>query len=577
MTIMKSVLLSLAAVALSAVSASADFAYGGDVSWMSFQEDKGIKFYQQDEATETTVEDLMKDYGFNAARLRVWVNPENYASGKDFCTGGYCDKADVIAKAKRLYAKRQDIMLCFHFSDVWCDPSKQRIPKAWEASATDLDALTALAVGHLQDVCNALKDEGITAKWVQVGNEDNTGFMKHKSEGGELPGCLTNVGSDGSQGYIKVFNALAKAAREIFPEVLIVHHLANGQDYTKLNWNLSKVYPMNGSVEENTKIDADLLGLSLYPLQGTADTSIWRSYAEGCLQAMQSVYTAYGLKSIVVEVGMNNDYSTATTGGTSQKAHTEQCNEDVSAFAEYFISEARRSGICDGVFYWEPQSSYTDYTSATGVTGQGGYTMGSMMDVERNKMTWGSRTKLVPNAYWDMVKLLSGGYDPEPEPPVEPGDWNLKYSLDDRLTWTLAPMELNAETGKYCVSGLSDERAPYCMNYFIVNKDETESYIASEGVKVNVTYSLYSTLSGPYEGWAGWLQDKWLEPKHEFEFDPTALTLLVVEQAGIDAIETDRTAEKEYFTLQGISISTPQPGSLVICRQGTKVAKVLVK
>ena len=574
---MKFHIFALAAMALAVLPARADFTYGADVSWMSFQEDKGIKFYQADETTETTVENLLQDYGFNAVRLRIWVNPDYYATDPSLTSGGYCDKEDVLRKARKLSAKGQDIMLCFHFSDIWADPGCQRIPKDWADKYNDLDALTALAVAHVQDICNALKDEGITARWVQLGNEDNTGFMKHDENGKDIEGCLTTVGSGGSQGYIKVFNAAAKAAREIFPDVLIVHHLANGQDFAKLNWNLSKVLPETGTVEGNTRLDADYIGLSLYPLQGTANTTIWRSYAEACLSAMQSIYAAYGLKTIVVETGMNNDYSTATSG-SSQKAHTDQCNKDVSEFAEYFIGEARRSGVCDGVFYWEPQSSYVSMTSETGVDGQGGYPMGAMMDVERNTKTWGSRTKLCPNAYWDMVKLLAGGYDPEPEPPVEPSDWNLSYSLDDRLTWKLAPMEYSVEKDCYVVGGLSDEAAPYCMNYAIVNKDATERYIANTGVEKDVVYQLYTTMSGSYEGWDGWLQDKWLTPEYVFCFDDDAMTLTVVkDESGIDSIQADENAPKEYFTLQGVRIANPVVGSIVICRQGATVSKLIIK
>ena len=51
-----------------------NFYKGADISWVTELESKGHKFYntngQQRECTA-----LLKDYGINAIRLRVWVNP----------------------------------------------------------------------------------------------------------------------------------------------------------------------------------------------------------------------------------------------------------------------------------------------------------------------------------------------------------------------------------------------------------------------------------------------------------------------------------------------------------------------
>lgn len=57
-----------------------------------------------------------------------------------------------------------------------------------------------------------------------------------------------------------------------------------------------------------------------------------------------------------------------------------------------------------------------------------------------------------------------------------------------------------------------------------------------------------------------------------------AFTIAIPEQDGIDAVALDDAdAPVEYFNLQGIRISEPVAGSVVIRRQGSKVEKVLVK
>ena len=63
----------------------------------------------------------MKSLGMNAIRLRAWVNPSD----------GWCNTADVVAKAIRAKNAGMKIIIDFHYSDVWADPGKQPKPAAW--------------------------------------------------------------------------------------------------------------------------------------------------------------------------------------------------------------------------------------------------------------------------------------------------------------------------------------------------------------------------------------------------------------------------------------------------------------
>ena len=65
----------------------AGFAEGADISWITQMEADGQKFYSAD-GKETECTALMKAIGFDAIRLRVWVNPE----------GGWCGKEDVLSR-----------------------------------------------------------------------------------------------------------------------------------------------------------------------------------------------------------------------------------------------------------------------------------------------------------------------------------------------------------------------------------------------------------------------------------------------------------------------------------------------
>ena len=106
------------------------FAKGADISWATEMESKGMKFYNEaGEETECTA--LFKEIGFNSVRYRVWVNP----------TDGWCNKEDVLVKAKRAQALEMNILIDFHYSDWWADPQKQNIPAAWKDY--DLDQMAS--------------------------------------------------------------------------------------------------------------------------------------------------------------------------------------------------------------------------------------------------------------------------------------------------------------------------------------------------------------------------------------------------------------------------------------------------
>ena len=64
-----------------------------------------------------------------------------------------------------------------------------------------------------------------------------------------------------------------------------------------------------------------------------------------------------------------------------------------------------------------------------------------------------------------------------------------------------------------------------------------------------------------------------------FTVDVNAMTVkfeVPNSQSSIDSVEADG-AEAEYFNLQGVRITDPQPGTIVIVRRGTTVTKMLVK
>lgn len=55
------------------------------------------------------------------------------------------------------------------------------------------------------------------------------------------------------------------------------------------------------------------------------------------------------------------------------------------------------------------------------------------------------------------------------------------------------------------------------------------------------------------------------------------ITLPKVEDNAVSAIESEENAPARYFNLQGVEVENPAKGSIVICRQGSKSSKMVVK
>ena len=286
------------------------FAEGADISWVTQMESQGMKFFNPSGVeTECTV--LMKQIGFDAIRLRVWVNPDD----------NWCDKNDVLEKAMRVKNAGMKLMIDFHYSDSWADPSKQTPPAAW--SGYNADQMAEAVKTHTKEVLQLLKDNGIDVHWIQIGNEVNQGMLWDK---GKVNGNSVNS-------FVYFFNSGSKAAKEIYPQSKVILHISNGQDSALFTWffDLMKMY----------NIRYDIIGMSLYPVywENGAWKTDWQTNVTKCMNNIKSVSAKYGKPVILCEVGM--------------PCSAPQMSKEA---LQHILTEARKTDSCQGVFYWEPQA-----------------------------------------------------------------------------------------------------------------------------------------------------------------------------------------------------------------------------
>ncbi len=313
----------LLAAAASLFGAQPKFWLGADISGVTSDEAHGIFTRNaQGEVTECTR--LMKDLGLDAVRLRVWVNPKE----------GFSSKEDVLVMAKRAKANDMAIMIDFHYSDWWADPGKQNIPEAWK----DMDAsgMQQALADHTRETLQLLKDNDIDVKWVQVGNETTHGFlwpMARAEENMENYAHFTQAGYD--------------AVKEVYPDATVIVHLDNGYD--------RKIYDFifEGLKQYGTKWD--MIGMSLYPYWTVQNDP---NYTEpllisNCADNMVYLKEKYGTPVMLVETG----YKVSKP-------------EAGKAYLDLLIDHLanRTDGVCEGVFYWAPETCH------------GGYDLGAFAD-----------------------------------------------------------------------------------------------------------------------------------------------------------------------------------------------------
>ena len=323
-----------------------DFYKGADISWVTELESKGQKFYNANgEERECTA--LMKEYGMNAIRLRVWVDPSKHDN--------WCNQEDLLVKAKRAKALGMEVMVDFHYSDWWADPAKQNIPASWKGHSYE-DMKKDLA-NHTKEVLQFLKNNGITPKWVQVGNETTNGMLwsvKTNEQGWEIKDENGNTIITESMGhatrnpeqYAGFFKAGYEAVKEIFPDAIVIVHLDNGWDENLYNWNLD--------ILKNNGAKFDMIGMSLYPYWAetyhhkTAEQTI-----SGCMANIQKVKAKYGCDVMIVETGM------LCADEQGKLASASVLEEGYNQLAR-IIKESKEVG-CKGVFYWEPECKPSQY------------------------------------------------------------------------------------------------------------------------------------------------------------------------------------------------------------------------
>ncbi len=260
-------------------SMTSSFANGIDISSLKQLYDNGQRFFDKNN-NEVALTYLLKDNGVNWVRLRLWNDPKDTyldESGKEqtyLYGGGNCDFDHVLWIAKEAKYAGLKVLLDFHYSDFWVDPTKQVLPKAW-AEISSSDELASVMKAYTKETLIKMKDEGALPDAVSIGNENYRGMFLHKpgpvtttliGEANYITGREDNQtetrayydGSDSKTSnakLIKYIKAASDGVKEVDPNIITMVHYVRGFSDPDSSIRFFSLF---------SDIQIDVLGLSGY-------------------------------------------------------------------------------------------------------------------------------------------------------------------------------------------------------------------------------------------------------------------------------------------------------------------------
>jgi arabinogalactan endo-1,4-beta-galactosidase len=183
------------------------------------------------DATRADLLTIMKSHGFNAVRLRTFVDPKA-VDGYDK-TNGYDDITHTVAFGKQVKDAGMGLLVDFHYSDNWADPGKQCVPVAWQRYTTVADLATAVH-DYTKDAITKLIAGGARPDMVQIGNETTPGMLLHVCDsGGQPTGNNKITGSTANWANLGTFlKAGIQGVKDVDPTILTSCHIDRGGDKT---------------------------------------------------------------------------------------------------------------------------------------------------------------------------------------------------------------------------------------------------------------------------------------------------------------------------------------------------------
>ena len=330
---MKRKLITLIIITVFTLQLQAQRYVGGDISMLPKYEEAGVVYKDKNGATVSDPLLFFKQEGWNAMRVRLFVDPSKDADK------AVCQDIDYVKKlGKRIKDAGLQLMLDFHYSDTWADPAKQWTPDAWKSLSDD--QLKQKIYDYTKESLQALKDYGAMPDMIQTGNEISYGMLWGTEGSSNLKKCYTNSNTNWER-FTDLLKQAGKACREVCPNAKIIIHTERTTQPSVLTAFYDKM--------SSASVDYDIIGLSYYPAYHKDLSTL-----ENALKSIEN--KAYGKDIMVVETG----YSYAWALGGTEYDYTKTypyTEEGQRKFTADLVTMLNKHSSVKGLFWWWPEDN----------------------------------------------------------------------------------------------------------------------------------------------------------------------------------------------------------------------------
>ena len=314
---------------------------GGDISVLQSYEEKGVAYYDDKGTKIADVLKYMKSdaVGWNAQRVRLFVNPVR-KDADGHTDAQVCQDLDYVVRlCKRIKAEGFALLLDFHYSDTWADPSNQWIPKEW-ASLND-SQLKAKVYEYTKACLQRLVKEGATPDFIQTGNEISYGMLwsVNVNRSDKTNRCFSDSPAANWYRFIRLLEQAAKACREVCPQAKIVIHTERSGDPAAVKDIYSRL----------VSVDYDIIGLSYYPF--------WHNSLQVLSQSLSALKTAFPSKMVqIVETAYYYQWQPEVIPyNFSSRWPISPAGQ--AAFAKDLIAELKKHDNVNALYWWFPEEN----------------------------------------------------------------------------------------------------------------------------------------------------------------------------------------------------------------------------
>jgi arabinogalactan endo-1,4-beta-galactosidase len=247
---------------------------GADISEGLGAQNKGVVFENTSGVSGDYLA-ILKAAGVTWIRCRINVNPTTATNNYGILqTTTYVTSVMKAAKADGF-----KLLLDFHYSDTWADPSAQTTPAAW--STTSLTTLESQLSSYTTSVLTTLNSNSAWPDMIQIGNEVDSGML--------WPLGNAWVNSAWNSNYPVLYNTAYSAISststslgKTMPKIML-HISSSG------NMGTTR-YFLDDAVAAGMKFD--VIGLSYYEM--------WDGVVANMKATIDEIYYRYPTKSIAI-------------------------------------------------------------------------------------------------------------------------------------------------------------------------------------------------------------------------------------------------------------------------------------